>query len=194
MWAIQRELLSCAIGRNCRKHWGCFVWKYRLVHLVNFQKNFNKYFGIAQDLQHLCKVIKVRRENAIFTIYIQIEDEAKLKDFQTGMIILISNGKFCTTFHKIKSESYCTGIITSSDPLKCQVTVVVSQEHGEESLISHFSNLLSENAYFCVWAVLSEKFTSGFYCYMALHAFEEIHEVWFVILILRSFKSINILI
>mmetsp|Transcript_1021 Transcript_1021/g.3176 ORF Transcript_1021/g.3176 Transcript_1021/m.3176 type:complete len:297 (-) Transcript_1021:4092-4982(-) len=133
--------------------------------------------NIAQDLQHLCKVIKVRRENAIFTIYIQIEDEAKLKDFQTGMIILISNGKFCTTFHKIKSESYCTGIITSSDPLKCQVTVVVSQEHGEESLISHFSNLLSENAYFCVWAVLSEKFTSGFYCYMALHAFEEIHEV-----------------
>jgi hypothetical protein len=42
--------------------------------------------------------------------------------------------------------------------------------------------------------VLSEKFTSGFYCYMALHAFEEIHEVWFVILILRSFKFINILI
>lgn len=134
----------------------------------------------------------MRRENNFFTIYIQAEDKPTLKDFQTGMIILISNKKFCSTFQEVKSDSYCFGIITNLDLPNCQVTVAISVEHAEKSMDGHFSEILSETIPFCVWAVLSEKFSSGFYCYMALQAFEEIHEVLFVYLLISKLFKTNI--
>tara|TARA_X000001036_G_scaffold420150_1_gene440698 strand:+ start:1212 stop:1625 length:414 start_codon:yes stop_codon:yes gene_type:complete len=131
----------------------------------------------------------VGKDNDFFTIYFQIEDESKFKDFQVGMVILISNEKFHSMFHEVKNDSHCTGVITSSDPSKCQVKVTISQEHGDEYLISNFSKVSSDAANFRVWAVLSEKFTSGFYCYVALHAFEEVHEVLLFVIIFEQFTT-----
>ena len=128
------------------------------------------------------------KDNDFFTIYFQVEDESKFKDFQVGMVILISNEKFHSMFHEVKNDSHCTGVITSSDPSKCQVKVTISQEHGDEYLISNFSKVSSDAANFRVWAVLSKSLLRDFTATWPFMLSKKYTRYYFLLLSLNSLQ------